>query len=191
MSQIIGYARTSTEDQLLDLQLDALRAAGTERILTDQASGARRDRPGLTSTLAMLAPGDTLVVWRLDRLGRSLAHLSDTVHDLNRRGIGFRSLSEAIDTSTAAGRLVLHMLGAFAEFERDLSRERINAGIAAARQRGRHLGRLPALSGDQIALVRRLSTEGSSLRSIARSVRGRNGRHPSPSTIAAILRAPP
>jgi len=184
---VVGYARTSSQDQMLDLQTDALTAAGVERIFADQASGARPDRPGLDAALSALAPGDTLTVWRLDRLGRSLAHLSDTIHDLNRRGIGFRSLSESIDTTTAAGRLVLHMLGAFAEFERDLARERIGAGIAAARSRGRNLGRRPTLAPDQIALAQRLHAEGESLRQIARTVRGRNGKHPSPSTVAACL----
>ena len=182
---LIGYARISTEDQLLDLQTDALAAAGADRTFTDQASGAQRDRPGLAAALSALVAGDTLIVWRLDRLGRSLAHLSDTIHDLAARGIGFRSLSESIDTTTAAGRLMLHMFGAFAEFERDLARERITAGIAAARSRGRHLGRPLSLTRTQTAHAGQLRDEGRSLREIAAILGGDDGL--SPSTVKAAL----
>src|SRR5438067_795339 len=125
----IGYARISTGEQTLDLQRDALEKAGCERLLTDTASGAKTERPGLTQALEHLRTGDTLVVWRLDRLGRSLRHLIDTLTDLDQRGIGFKSLTENIDTTTSGGRLVFHLFGSLAEFERDLIRERTNAGL--------------------------------------------------------------
>ena len=188
MGRLIGYARTSTPDQALDLQLDALRATGADEIHTDQASGARADRPGLVAALAACQPGDTLAVWKLDRLGRSVGHLAVTVRMLTERGVEFRSLGEAIDTGTTAGRLLLHVLAAVAEAERDMARDRIRAGMASAKARGRRdLGRPRALSPDQIALAQRLREEGQSLRQIARTVRGRDGHHPSPSTIAACL----
>ena len=141
-----GYARVSTGEQTLDLQLDALTAAGCTRIFRDTASGAKSDRPGLTQALDHLRAGDTLVVWRLDRLGRSLRHLIDTLTDLDKRGIGFRSLTEAIDTTTPGGKLIFHIFGALAEFERDLIKERTNAGLAAARARGRLGGRRKAFA---------------------------------------------
>src|SRR5512135_3247749 len=135
---LVGYARVSTTDQTLALQRDALTRAGCSRIFEDTASGARTDRSGLDLALSFLRDReDTLVVWRLDRLGRSLRHLIDTVGALQERGIGFRSLQEQIDTTTSGGRLVLHVFGALAEFERDLIRERTQAGLAAARARGR------------------------------------------------------
>jgi DNA invertase Pin-like site-specific DNA recombinase len=138
---LIGYARVSTEDQTLDLQRDALTKAGCERLFTDTMSGASATRPGLTEALAFARPGDTLVVWRLDRLGRSLRHLIDTITDLAARGVGFRSLTESIDTTSSGGKLIFHIFGALAEFERDLIRERTNAGLVAARSRGRSGGR--------------------------------------------------
>lgn len=137
----IGYARVSTDDQTLDLQLDALRAVGCDRTFTDQLGGARPDRPGLAEALAYARAGDTLVVWRLDRLGRSLGHLIATVTALAERGVGFRSLTESIDTTTPGGTLVFHLFGALAEFERELIRERTRAGLLAARARGRAGGR--------------------------------------------------
>ena len=130
---LVGYARVSTADQTLGLQRDALTAAGCERLFTDTASGSRADRPGLDEALEFLRPGDTLVVWRLDRLGRSLRHLLDTLTVLQARNIGFRSLQEQIDTTTSGGKLVFHVFGALAEFERDLIRERTQAGLEAAR----------------------------------------------------------
>jgi DNA invertase Pin-like site-specific DNA recombinase len=133
----VGYARVSTGEQTLDLQLDALKGAGCERWFTETASGAKADRPGLAEALAYVRPGDTLVVWRLDRLGRSLQHLIQTLIALDTRGIGFKSLTESIDTTTPGGKLVFHIFGALAEFERDLIRERTTAGLAAARARGR------------------------------------------------------
>jgi len=138
---LVGYARVSTTDQSLNLQMDALQAAGCERLLTDTISGARAERPGLTAALNECRSGDTLVVWKLDRLGRSLPHLVETVRDLSIRGIGFKSLQEQIDTTTSGGTLIFHIFAALAEFERDLIRERTNAGLAAARARGRNGGR--------------------------------------------------
>jgi DNA invertase Pin-like site-specific DNA recombinase len=138
---LVGYARVSTAEQKLDLQADALRAAGCERLHTDVASGASTARAGLEEALGYLRPGDTLVVWKLDRLGRSLPHLIETVKMLDRRGVGFRSLHEHLDTTTPGGKLIFHLFGALAEFERDLIRERTQAGLAAARARGRKGGR--------------------------------------------------
>jgi len=156
---LIGYARISTLDQTLALQQDALTAAGCEHIYTDTASGAATDRPGLSSALSHLRAGDTLVVWRLDRLGRSLPHLIDTIRDLQERGIGFRSLQEQIDTTTSGGKLVFHVFGALAEFERDLIRERTHAGLAAARARGRLFGRPKALSPTKVAQLQSLAKD--------------------------------
>lgn len=157
----IGYARVSTGDQTLHLQLDALRAAGCERVFEETASGAKAERPILKEVIDYLRPGDTLVVWRLDRLGRSLGHLIATVTVLAERGIGFRSLNEQIDTTTSGGKLIFHVFGALAEFERDLIRERTNAGLAAARARGRTGGRPKALADPkQLALARRLYQDG-------------------------------
>lgn len=138
---LIGYARISTQDQNLDLQLDALDRAGAEKVFTDTTSGAKAARPGLDEALSHLRGGDTLVVWKLDRLGRSLRHLIDTIQALSGRGVGFKSLQESIDTTTSGGKLVFHVFGALAEFERDLIRERTNAGLKAARARGRKGGR--------------------------------------------------
>jgi DNA invertase Pin-like site-specific DNA recombinase len=138
---LIGYARVSTDDQNLDLQNDALEAAGCERIYRDKVSGARVERPGLKRAFEDIRAGDTLVVWRLDRLGRSLKDLIARAEgDLEHRGAGLKSLHEAIDTNSSGGRLVFHLFGALAEFERNLGRERTQAGLAAARSRGR-LGR--------------------------------------------------
>jgi DNA invertase Pin-like site-specific DNA recombinase len=151
---LVGYARVSTPDQSLDLQQDALRIAGCERIVTEVASGARKDRNGLAEVLAYVRKGDTLVVWKLDRLGRSLPHLIELVSALEQREIGFKSLQESIDTTTAGGKLIFHVFGALAEFERDLIRERTNAGLAAARARGRRGGRPRRLTDRQVALAR-------------------------------------
>jgi DNA invertase Pin-like site-specific DNA recombinase len=147
---LIGYARVSTLDQTLHLQQDALTAAGCQELYTDTVSGSVTERPGLTQALSHLRAGDTLVVWRLDRLGRSLPHLIETVGQLQERGVGFRSLQEQIDTTTSGGKLVFHVFGALAEFERDLIRERTHAGLAAARARGRLFGRPKALSPQQV-----------------------------------------
>lgn len=138
---LIGYARISTADQNLHLQKDALKAAGCTQICMDTASGAKVARPGLEKALGVLREGDTLVVWKLDRLGRSLKHLIESVQELDSRGVGFKSLQDNIDTTTPGGKLLFHILGSLAEFERDLIRERTNAGLAAARARGRKGGR--------------------------------------------------
>src|SRR5512147_779059 len=143
---LIGYARVSTTDQTLDLQKDALQKAGCDKIFTDTASGAKVERTGLDEALNYVRPGDTLVVWRLDRLGRSLKHLIETITGLANREIGFKSLTEAIDTTTSGGKLIFHIFGALAEFERDIIRERTQAGLTAARARGRKGGRPKALT---------------------------------------------
>src|SRR5215211_1024954 len=155
----IGYARISTDDQTLDLQRDALEKADCDQLFTDTLSGAKADRPGLAQALAYARPGDTLVVWRLDRLGRSLRHLIEAVTGLEGRGVGFKSLTESIDTTSPGGKLVFHIFGALAEFERDLIRTRTRAGLTAARARGRTGGR-PRAKGladpRQLALARKL-----------------------------------
>ena len=143
---LLGYARVSTGEQTLDLQLDALAKAGCEKIYRETASGAAAERPVLADVVGYLRPGDTLVVWRLDRLGRSLQHLIETIAQLADRGIGFKSVTEQIDTTTSGGKLVFHVFGSLAEFERDLLRERTHAGLAAARARGRPGGRPKALA---------------------------------------------
>jgi len=145
---LIGYARVSTNDQTLDLQLDALKQAGCDpqSIFTDQKSGKDIDRQGLNDALSHLRAGDTLVVWRLDRLGRTLKQLIELINDLNNKGVGFKSLQENIDTTTSGGKLIFHIFGALAEFEREVIRERTNAGLTAARARGRLGGRPKAIS---------------------------------------------
>jgi DNA invertase Pin-like site-specific DNA recombinase len=147
---LIGYARVSTAEQDTALQTDALRKAGCDRIFEDTVSGAKADRPGLAAVLAYVRDGDALVVWRLDRLGRSLPHLIETVGALDARGVGFRSLTEAIDTTTSGGRLIFHVFGALGQFERDLIRERTKAGLAAAAARGRKGGRKPVVTADKL-----------------------------------------
>jgi DNA invertase Pin-like site-specific DNA recombinase len=137
----IGYAGVSTSDQNLNLQKDALRAAGCERLFTDTVSGAGAERPGLPAALTECRPGDTLVVWTLDRLGRALPHLVETVRALAAADAGFQSLQEQIDTTTSGGKLVCHICASLAEFEREIIRERTKAGLAAARTRGRTGGR--------------------------------------------------
>ena len=151
---LVGYARVSTHEQETLLQQDALAAAGCERIFADRASGALAERPELTRALEYARQGDTLVVWRLDRLGRSLRDLVETVTALGQRGVGFRSLTESIDTTTPGGRLVFHVFAALAEFERDLIRERTQAGLSAARARGRRGGRPPVMSAERLTVAR-------------------------------------
>jgi DNA invertase Pin-like site-specific DNA recombinase len=147
---IIGYARVSTQDQNPELQVDALEKAGAEQVFQEKFTGTLRERPELSQCLRMLRQGDVLVVWKLDRLARSLKDLVEIVQDLQDRGIGFKSLTESIDTTSSGGRLVFHIFGALAEFERDLIRERTMAGLEAARARGRKSGRKPALSKTDI-----------------------------------------
>jgi DNA invertase Pin-like site-specific DNA recombinase len=158
-TMLIGYARVSTSDQNLDLQKDELERVGCKRICTDVASGAKSERPGLTDALAHAREGDTLVVWKLDRVGRSLGHLIETVRLLQERRIGFRSLHENIDTTTSTGKLIFHVFGALAEFERDLIRERTHAGLSAARARGRKGGRRPVLDDKQHLVLRSLAQD--------------------------------
>jgi len=138
---LIGYARVSTDDQNLDLQKDALKNAGCDKIYEDQISGAKADRPGLTTVLEYAREGDVIVIWRLDRLSRSLKDLIEMVTLLDSKGIGLKSIHESIDTSSSTGKLVFHIFGALAEFERNLIRERTQAGLQAARARGRKGGR--------------------------------------------------
>ena len=163
----VGYARVSTLDQDFALQLDALTAAGCGKIFEDRASGARTDRPGIQKALDYAREGDVLIVWKLDRLGRSLPHLIETVSALENRGVGFRSLTEAIDTTTPGGRLVFHLFGALGQFERDLIRERTRAGLAAADARGRKGGRKPVITADKLKRAREIIDKGLTVREAA------------------------
>ena len=156
---LIGYARVSTHDQNLDLQQDSLYAAGCEKIFVDELSGAKAARPGLQQAMDSLREGDVLMVWRLDRLGRSLRNLLELVEKLKERKVGFRSLQESMDTSTSGGNLIFQVFGALAEFERNIIRDRTNAGLAAARARGRTGGRPKKLDEQQRELVIRLYKE--------------------------------
>jgi DNA invertase Pin-like site-specific DNA recombinase len=153
------------------LQRDALTAAECERIFEDQASGARTDRPGLAAALSYVRSGDVLVVWKLDRLGRSLPHLIETVTGLEARGIGFRSLTEAIDTTTPGGRLIFHIFGALGQFERDLIRERTRAGLAAVVTRGRRGGRKPVITAEKLRRTRTLIAQGLTVREAAARIK--------------------
>ncbi len=157
---LIGYARVSTIDQTPDLQLDALHSAGVSRIFVETASGAKTDRSELKAALDYIRPGDTLVVWKLDRLARSITQLISTVEALDGLGCGFRSLTETIDTTTATGRLVFHIFGALTEFERSIIRERTVAGLIAAKARGRRGGRPKAMSEQDILAAKALIRDG-------------------------------
>lgn len=164
----IGYARVSTQDQDSALQLDALRTAGCAKTFKDRASGARADRPGLRQALDCVRDGDVLVVWKLDRLGRSLPHLIETVGGLEQRGVGFRSITEAIDTTTpGGGRLVFHLFGALGQFERDLIRERTRAGLDAAAARGRKGGRKAVVTAEKLERARAIIAKGLTVREAA------------------------
>lgn len=147
---LVGYARVSTGEQNLDLQRDALQKAGCDHIFTDEMSGAKAERPGLAEAFKFIRPSDTLVVWRLDRLGRSLKDLIGRMEELRQRAIGFKSLRESIDTTSPAGKLQFHIFSALAEFERDLIRERTMAGLRAARARGRVGGRKPTMTPEKV-----------------------------------------
>jgi len=164
---LIGYARVSTAEQDTALQTDALRLAGCERIFEDTLSGSTSERPGLSAALAFSRDGDVLVVWRLDRLGRSLPHLIDVVGSLEARGVGFRSLTEAIDTTTSGGRLIFHVFGALGQFERDLIRERTKAGLSAAAVRGRKGGRKPVVTEEKLQKAKVLMAQGLNVREAA------------------------
>ena len=164
---LIGYARVSTTDQKLEPQVDALKAAGCETVFEDVISGAKAERPGLNDALAFLRKGDTLVVWKLDRLGRSMKHLVETVSDLGDRGVGFRSLTEGVDTTTTGGTLVFHLFGALAQFERDLIVERTQAGLKAATTRGRKGGRKPVVTRKKLEQARAHISDGLTVREAA------------------------
>src|SRR5436305_14096367 len=153
---LIGYARVSTHEQHLDLQIDALKAAGCQKIFTDKISTLKAERKGLEEALAFLRHGDVLVVWKLDRLGRTLKQLIELIAMFNQKGIGFKSIKETIDTTTSTGKLVFHIFAALAEFERDIIHERTRAGLEAARARGRNGGRPKSLPPQKIALAQKL-----------------------------------
>ena len=170
MNELLGYARVSTADQTADSQADALSAAGCSRVWTDTASGSTTSRPQLDDLLTHLRSGDTLVVWRLDRLGRSLPHLLQTVDDLAGKGVGFKSLTEAIDTTTSGGKLIFSIFGAIAEFERNLIRERTAVGLAAARSRGRVGGRPRKMTPNKVRQGKRMRDSGMPLSEIAEIV---------------------
>ena len=150
---LIGYARVSTGEQNLDMQVDALKEAGCDKVFTDETSGVKADRPGLQAALEYLREGDTLVVWRLDRLGRSLKDLVQKIEDLQNRNIGFRSLQESIDTASPSGKFQFHVFSALAEFERDLIRARTQAGLRAARARGRMGGRPKQMTPEKLKMA--------------------------------------
>lgn len=171
MSNLIGYARTSSTEQNPQLQLDALTAAGCARIFTESASGMKTSRPELDAALDYLREGDQLVVWRLDRLGRSLPHLLDVLAQLDGRGVGFRSLTEALDTSTSGGRLVFSVFGAIAQFERELITDRTRAGLAAAKAQGRIGGRPRTMTQANIDYAQDQRAKGASWNDIATSLR--------------------
>ena len=168
---LIGYARVSTHEQTLNLQQDALQKIGCTKIFTDTASGAKTERKGLEEALNYVRKGDTLVVWRLDRLGRSLPHLITTMTDLLERGSGFKSLTENIDTTTSGGKLIFHIFGALAEFERNLIKERTQAGLMAARARGRRGGRPKALTAKQLSIARDLYEKRHPIADICRTLK--------------------
>jgi DNA invertase Pin-like site-specific DNA recombinase len=157
---LIGYARVSTQDQNLDLQYEALTKAGCQKIFEDKVSGTRAERPGLTRVLEMLREGDTLVVWKLDRLGRSVKQLVDLVGELNQQGVQFRSLTDSIDTGTAPGRFFFHVMASLAEMERELIVERTRAGLEVARRLGRKGGRKPKMTDSKIESARKLLASG-------------------------------
>ncbi|GEO43055.1 invertase [Skermanella aerolata] len=166
---LVGYGRVSTQDQNPAMQEDDLRAAGCEKLFIETISSGKKDRPKLQAALEYLRSGDTLVVWRLDRLARSLDQLIATVKDLEARDIALKSLTEAIDTSTAGGKLIFHIFGSIAEFERSLIRERTKAGIAAAKARGRSGGRPPKLQGERAEHAQLMLNAGKSVSEVARS----------------------
>jgi DNA invertase Pin-like site-specific DNA recombinase len=157
---LIGYARVSTDNQNLQLQEDELRKAGCERIFSDVVSGSKTERTGLRDALNVCRRDDVLVVWKMDRLGRSLKHLIETIVDLQSKGIGFRSLTQNLDTTTAGGMLIFHVFGAVAEFERELIRERTQAGLKSARARGRVGGRPRSLDAKKIEIAKTLHADG-------------------------------
>ena len=167
---LIGYARVSTLDQHLDLQIDALSKAGCSRLFEDKMSGSRAERPGLAKALEMLREGDTLVVWKLDRLGRSVKNLVDLVGQLHRQGVHFKSLTDAIDTGTPSGRFFFHVMASLAEMERELTGERTRAGLEVARQLGRKGGRKRKMTNSKIESARKLLASGMPPRDVAKNL---------------------
>ncbi|MCA0406032.1 MAG: recombinase family protein [Proteobacteria bacterium] len=168
---LVGYARVSTTDQDHALQVDALKAAGCEKIFTETASGAQRDRPELLAALDYMREGDTLVVWKLDRLARSMSHLISTIEMLEKRSVGFRSLTEAMDTTTAIGKFFFHFFGALAEFERSLIRERTMAGLRAAKARGAISGRPRKFTDADLVAAKALLADGKlTVRDVAKHI---------------------
>ena len=191
MACTVGYARVSTTSQHLDMQLDALTASGCTRIHTDTASGALSARPGLDQALAELDEGDTLVVWRLDRLGRSLPHLVATIDTLTRQGVNLKSLHEAIDTTTPTGRLMVHLIASLAEFERELTIERTIAGLEAARARGASIGRPTVWTPQRAEAASALLAAGATVTEVAQALnvsRATVYRHANPSKTAQAAR---
>ncbi len=188
----IGYARVSTTDQDTALQLDALRKAGCEKFFEDRASGVKTDRPGLAEAVHYAREGDTLTVWKLDRLGRSMKHLIEIITELEAKGVGFRSITENIDTTTSGGRLVFHLFGALAQFERDLIRERTRAGLQAAEQRGRRGGRQAVITPEKLAKAQHHLAAGLNVREAAARVKvGKTALYAALKTEKAKLRRTP
>jgi DNA invertase Pin-like site-specific DNA recombinase len=167
---LIGYARVSTQDQNLELQRKALIDAGCEKIFDDKVSGSRSERPGLSQALEILRDGDTLVVWKLDRLGRSVKHLVDLVGELDELGVHFRSLTDSIDTSTASGRFFFHVMASLAEMERELTVERTRAGLEVARSLGRVGGRKRKMTDSKLESARRLLAGGVPVKDVAKNL---------------------
>ena len=167
---LIGYARVSTQEQNLDLQLDALTKAGCEKVFDDKISGSRTERPGLSKLLEMLREGDTLVVWKLDRLGRSVKSLVDLVGELHKKGVQFRSLTDSIDTGTSSGRFFFHVMASLAEMERELTVERTRAGLEVARQLGRTGGRKRQMTDSKIESAKKLLENGVPPRDVAKNL---------------------
>lgn len=167
---LVGYARVSTQDQNLDLQIEALTQVGCKKIFEDKISGSRAERPGLTKSLEMLREGDTLVVWKLDRLGRSVKNLVDLVGALQKQGVQFKSLTDAIDTGTPSGRFFFHVMASLAEMERDLTIERTRAGLEVARQLGRKGGRKRQMTDSKIESAKKLLATGVPPRDVAKNL---------------------
>ncbi|MBK8295145.1 MAG: recombinase family protein [Solirubrobacterales bacterium] len=170
MGDFLGYARVSTVDQNLDMQLDALNQAGCSRIFSDKVTGTQAERPELTKMLEYARAGDTIVVWKLDRFGRNLKDLLDQVNGLDDRGIGFKSLNDNIDTTSPGGRLVFHVFGAMAQYERDMLSDRTRAGLEAARARGRVGGRKRSFTDEKVAVARDLYDKGTTVASISKTL---------------------
>jgi len=167
---LIGYARVSTQDQNLELQREALTKAGCQKVFEDKVSGTRVDRPGLTKAQEILREGDTLVVWKLDRLGRSVKHLVDLIGELHKQGIQFKSLTDAIDTGTPSGRFFFHVMASLAEMERELIIERTRAGLDVARQLGRKGGRKPKMTESKIESAKKLLASGMPAKDVANNL---------------------